>query len=93
MRYEDPNVPMSVLIGIVGAVLLFVIIVVLQVVFYRMEATELETKVYSQPSEARAKLDAEQLEQLNSYGWVNQAESTTHIPIDRAMELVVAESR
>ena len=35
--------------------------------------------------------DAEQLEDLNSYGWVDQQAGIAHIPIDRAMELTVRE--
>lgn len=92
MRYDDPNVANSALIGIVSAILLFVIIVVLQAFFYRAEQGELERKVLTQPYEALQRLDAQQLEQLNSYGWVNEAEGTVRIPIERAMELVAAET-
>lgn len=31
---------------------------------------------------------AEQEEELNSYGWVDQAHGTVHIPIERAMDLL-----
>jgi hypothetical protein len=31
----------------------------------------------------------QQLNQLNSYGWVSRAEGTVRIPINRAMELLV----
>ena len=49
MRYDDPNVAASAVVGIISAILLFVIIVVLQAFFYRAERSELEKKVYSQP--------------------------------------------
>ena len=87
MRYDDPNVPASAVIGIIGAILLFVIIVGLQALFYRMQEQELAAKVYSQPYEELRQLDASQLEQLNSYGWVDQQAGSVHIPIERAMEL------
>ena len=90
MRYDDPNVPASAVVGIIGAVLLFVIIVGLQALFYRMQDAELADKVYSQPYEQLRQLDADQLEQLNSYGWVDQQAGTVHIPIERAMQLEVA---
>jgi hypothetical protein len=93
MRYDDPNVAASAVVGFISAILLFVIIVMLQAVFYRAEQSELLRKVYSQPNEALQQLDAVQLEQLNSYGWANQAEGVVHIPIERAMELVAAEDR
>jgi sterol desaturase/sphingolipid hydroxylase (fatty acid hydroxylase superfamily) len=92
MRYDDPNVAASAVVGIVSAILLFVIIVVLQAFFYRAEQGELEKKVWSQPDQALQQLDANQLELLNSYGWVSEAEGTVHIPIERAMELVAAEN-
>ena len=93
MRYDDPNVAASAVIGIISAILLFVIIVVLQAYFYQAEQGELERKVYSQPYQALQQLDANQIELLNSYGWVSEAEGTVHIPIQRAMELVAAESQ
>ena len=92
MRYDDPNVAASAVVGFVSAILLFVIVVMLQAVFYRAEQRELMNKVYSQPNEALQQLDAVQLEQLNSYGWMSQADGVVHIPIERAMELVAAES-
>ena len=49
MRYDDPNVAASAVVGIISAILLFVIIVVLQAYFYGAEKSELERKVWSQP--------------------------------------------
>jgi hypothetical protein len=92
VRYDDPNVAASAVVGIISAILLFVIIVVLQAYFYSAEQSELERKVYTQPYQALQQLDANQLELLNSYGWVSEAEGTVHIPIERAMELVAAEN-
>ena len=91
MRYDDPNVAASAVVGIISAILLFVIIVGLQAVFYSAEQAELEKKVYSQPYQDLQQLDANQREQINSYGWVSEAEGVAYIPIERAMELVVAE--
>ncbi len=36
-----------------------------------------------------AELQAADTTQLTTYGWVNQAKGIVHIPIDRAMELVL----
>ena len=93
MRYDDPDVPASAIVGILGAVLLFVIIVGLQALFYSMEREELARKVLEDPYEPLRQLDAGQLERLNSYGWVDQQAGTAHIPIERAMELVVEEAQ
>lgn len=92
-RYDDPSFSGSVVAGILGAVLLFVIIVVLQTMFYSMEQSELERKVYSRPSDELARLNAEQLEIINSYGWIDEQGGVAHIPIEQAMELVAGESR
>ena len=93
MRYDDPDVPASAVVGIVGAILLFAIIVGLQALFYRMEEGERSRKVYEQPDQALQQLDADQLGTLTSYGWVDQQRGVVHIPIERAMALVVEESR
>jgi FlaG/FlaF family flagellin (archaellin) len=91
MRYDDPNVPASAVVGIIGAILLFAIIVALQALFYSFEEQELQRKVYGQPYEALQQLDADQVEQLNSYGWISEPDGVAHIPIERAMELTVEE--
>jgi hypothetical protein len=91
VRYDDPNVATSAVVGIISAILLFVIIVVLQAFFYRAEQAELELKVYTQPYEALQQLDSKQLEQLSSYGWVSESDGVARIPIERAMDLVTAE--
>ncbi len=93
MRYDDPNVAASAVVGIISAILLFVIIVVLQAYFYEAEQNELEKKVYTQPYQALQQLDANQIELLNSYGWVSEADGVVHVPIERAMELIAAEQR
>jgi len=93
MRYDDPNVPRSAVAGLVGAVLLFVIIVFLQALFFRMERAEVARKVDSERSEALAQLRAEQQEVLHSYKLVDPKAGVVHIPIERAMELEVAESQ
>ena len=93
MRYDDPDVPASAIVGILGAVLLFVIIVGLQALFYSMERQELARKVTEDPYDPLQRLDADQLELLNSYGWVDQQAGIAHIPIDRAMELVVEDAQ
>ena len=92
MRYDDPNVAASAVVGIISAILLFVIIVVLQAYFYGAEQSELERKVWSRPYQALQQLDANQIEILNSYGWVSEAEGTVHVPIERAMDLIAAEN-
>ena len=35
----------------------------------------------------------EQMQRLNSYGWVDPAKGTIHVPIERAIEQVLAEQQ
>jgi uncharacterized membrane protein len=93
MRYDDPNVPRSAVAGLIGAVLLFVIIVFLQALFFRMERAEVVRKVDSQQNDALARLRADQQELLNSYHMVDPKAGVVRIPIERAMEIEVAESQ
>ena len=93
MRYDDPNVAASAVVGIIGAIVLFVIIVLLQTWFYRAEADERFRKIYSQPYQELQKLDNEQRERLTSYGWVSEGDGVAHIPIERAMELIADEAQ
>ena len=87
----DPNVPATVVVGVVGAILLFVVVVLLQAVFYSAERAENQVKVVAPASEELASLRASQLEVLHSYRWIDQPNGVVGIPIERAMELVVRE--
>jgi len=91
MRYDDPNVAMSAVVGIFSAIALFVIIVLLQSWFYTAEEDERFRKVYSQPYEELQNVDNDQLERLGSFGWISEPNGVAHIPIERAMQLVADE--
>jgi hypothetical protein len=92
MRYDDPSFSGSVVAGVLGAIVLFVVIVALQTMFYSMEQSELERKVYTVPSEELSREQARQLEVVSSYGWVDESSGVVHVPVGRAMELLVRES-
>jgi hypothetical protein len=88
----DPNTPLTVVVGLVGAILLFVAIVFLQAIFRHAEDAELARKVTSAPAAELESLRAEQLGRLNGYRVVDPQKGVVAIPIDRAMELVARES-
>jgi hypothetical protein len=46
-------------------------------------------RLQTQPREDLKNLRAEEQERLDSYGWVDAARGDVHIPIDRAMELLL----
>lgn len=86
----DPNAQWTVLIGIVGTILTFVIIVALQVLFHRVSKEELARKS-AMPNADLERIRTAQLEHLNSYRYIDQAAGRVAIPIDRAKELVLVE--
>jgi hypothetical protein len=54
----------------------------------RPEIGMVEQNLFSTPSPSE-KLREQQLRVLSSYGWVDRSTRTIHMPIERAMELVV----
>jgi hypothetical protein len=92
-KYEDVNTPLTVLIGILSALLIFVIIVCLQIGYYRMYEDQYYQKVVTQKSDELIQLTADQQERLYSYRWINEASQAVAIPIDVAMDLVVKDEQ
>ncbi len=88
----EPNTATILVVGLVGFILVFVIVVGLQAMYYHAEDEQNATKVISQAPEELSRLRAEQQELLNTYRWIDPKSGIVGIPIDRAMELVVRES-
>lgn len=89
-RDLDPDAALTAVVGIVGAVLLVVVVLVLQAYFYETESREAERKTVAPAFEELVAQRAEQQEQLNSYRWIDEKAGIVGLPIERAMELVVA---
>ena len=88
---SDPKTAPTFLVAGVGLTLLIVIVLLLEVLYQRTAEAETYRKVIAeQPQELRS-LRAVQLEQLNGYRWVDERQGVAAIPIDRAMQLVVAD--
>jgi hypothetical protein len=87
----DPNAPVTLAVGAVGAILLVICVVLLQAYFYSAEKEEAARKVVAVVPEELAQARAEQLGVLNSYRWIDEKAGIVGIPVARAMELVVAE--
>jgi hypothetical protein len=88
-RGGDPQASATLIAAIVGAILVFVIIVALQAFFYRSQEAERATKIYGVVPEELAKLRAGQQEQLSAYRWVDRDRRVVALPIERAIELTV----
>lgn len=88
---EDPKALSVLFVGLFGAVAVFLVVVLLQIVFYRMQEMETARKVVSMAPEELATLRAQQQARLNGYGWVDEGAGVARIPVERAMELVAEE--
>lgn len=90
-RHDDPATGRTIAWGIVGAILVFVLIVGIQAFFYSAQESETRVKTYAQAPEELSRLTAVQQEILNSYRWIDQENGVAAIPIERAMEIVARE--
>ncbi len=86
----DPKTGLTATIGIVGSLILILIVVALQALFYHVE-DDIYSEIYAEPNLDVRMVKAQQLEVLNSYGWVDREKGVVRIPIDRAIEMVIAE--
>ena len=87
----DPDTPVTLVAGVVGAILLVICVVLLQAYFHASEKQEALRKVVAVVPEELAQARADQLGVLNSYRWIDEKAGVVGIPIERAMALVVAE--
>jgi hypothetical protein len=90
-RYNDLNTPMIALVGFLGMLMTYIVIVALQVLYYTSANRRDERMIVNVPTTASNSLLAEQEVKLTRYGWINRDEQQVAVPIERAMELVVGE--
>jgi hypothetical protein len=89
---EDLDTPLIVVVGILFAILTFVVIVLLQAWFYRIQAEEHHAKSVAPRSDELTRAVADQEADLHRYRWLDRDEGLVGIPIERAMELLVREA-
>jgi hypothetical protein len=87
---DDVNTPVIAVVGLISALVFFASILLLQVMFYRIEARQRYEKDISQPPAELTALVQRQQARLAEYRWVDEKKRIAAIPIERAMELVVA---
>ncbi len=90
-RYNDLNTPMIALVGFLGMLLTFIVIVALQVLYYTTANRRDDQKIVNVPTTSSNSALAEQEVKLTRYGWINRDEKQVAVPIERAMQLVVDE--
>ncbi len=89
MSNDDPRATTVLFIGIASAVAVFLIVVLLQIVYHRMQETETTRK--ARAPEELAQLRAAQQAELTGYAWIDEGQGVVRIPVERAMELTVEE--
>lgn len=80
------------LVGGLGTILLVVIVLGLQVLYYAMTDAELARKDSPVASPALVAEQTRQRERIDGYRWIDEKKGVVSIPISRAMDLVVRES-
>jgi hypothetical protein len=87
----DPDALTIATVGIAGAILLVVAVVVLQGLYERAARGEHQRKVVAEaPLELRT-LQAAQRARLHATGWIDKSHGWVAIPIERAMEMLAAD--
>jgi hypothetical protein len=89
VEQDTIDTPSIVLVGIFAALVCFVLILGVQVLYYRMEATDEYKKVVLPGSTPLKEMVSEQQGSLGTYRWIDRNSDTVAIPIERAMQLTV----
>lgn len=91
MDYDDINTPAIVVVGFIGAILTFVLIVGVQTLYFNYQQTVLDSYASTDASRTADNLIAEQENLLNREGWLSKEDDQVSISIERAMQIVVRE--
>jgi hypothetical protein len=88
---QDVNTPVIAVVGFLGVILVGAVVLLLQVVYYQVEAQQSYDKDLSErPIELSNLLEAQQA-QLAEYRRADPAKKVVSIPIGRAIDIVVKE--
>ena len=90
---SDPSAVSTVIVGVVGVVLAWLIIAGLEVVYYKTARAEFDRKVVQQEPAGLREARTQQLGQLSDYRWIDKDAGIVQLPIDRAMEVLVERQR
>jgi ATP/ADP translocase len=91
MAYDDVKTAKIVMVGVIGAVLIFAVMVLVEVLYYQIE-TRLHHEGDDQASPEVANQIAQQRAALVAgYSVADAQKKVYNIPVDRAMKLVVRE--
>ncbi len=88
---QDPQSLLITILGVIGAILLYAIIVGLEFYYNRMNEQLINTKVYTTTPTQLRDLRTREDESLTRYRYIDEAKGIVQIPIDKAIELVLKE--
>jgi hypothetical protein len=87
----DPDALTTATVGIVGAILVIVVVVLVQGLYESAHRAEFRRKVVAEvPAELRSLRDAQRAK-LQATGWVDKQNGIVAIPIERAMDLLASD--
>jgi len=87
----DPKVGTLLYVGAIGILLLVASFIGLLAYHRWTKEQEMYTKVISKPQAELIRLEMKQLEEIGGYRWIDPKKGIVGIPIERAMEIMVAE--
>jgi len=90
---DDLNTPLVALVGFLGALMVFVIVLFLAAIYRGFETRLQLDRDITEPYTEVTDLANRQRGSLASYGWVDPEEGVVSIPIGRAIDLAVHEIR
>ncbi len=87
----DPDTVTTITVAIVGTIIVVLAVVLVQGLYERANRAEFQKKVVAEVPQEFRDLKAAQLTRLHQSGWVDKKNGIAAVPIDRAMELMVAD--
>jgi hypothetical protein len=87
---QEVNIPMVLATGLVSVVLLGVLILGTQAWFESEEATEMSIRSVDNANPEVVALKKQQWDNIKRLEWTDKTKTTVTIPIDQAMEIMVA---
>jgi hypothetical protein len=90
-KYDDVNTPVIAAIGLLSVLSLVAFVLLLEVGYYQMSDQLSQQANVDQTELEVSNLMVAQEQQMAGYAWINEKKGIVAIPINRAMDLVLAD--
>jgi hypothetical protein len=90
-RLGDPSTSSLVMVGIVGTIIVIAIVFALQALFNKEDYEETRRKIYDVTYFEVRDLKNDQTNRLHQWSWVDRQAGAVQMPVDLAMQRVVAD--